>query len=168
MRGCEYTSRAGPSPKVLHPTPTHLPQPMQPLGLLHVSRAGPTHFGRDVWSWFCPTVGVSGDLPRPVPRQIPTGALLMAETQRVGLPAGITASAGRLEGPATMPLLTESLPDSTSGISIFSPSSCTGPTHLIHPESPGLESKGERGILAVYNILLKMPPPHSMGIVYWC
>lgn len=88
----------------------------------------------------------AGDLPRPVPQQTPTGALLMAETQRVALSAGVTASAGRLQGPATMPLLAESLPYSTSGISITAssvPTVATEPTHLIRPETPVRESKGK-------------------------
>lgn len=146
--GCEYTSRAGPSPKVLHPTPTHLPQPVQPRAWARTHSCLAGMFG----AGSAPQWVSAGDLPRPVPRQTPTGALLMAETQRVGLPAGITASAGRLGGPATMALLTESLPDSTSGISITAssvPAVATEPTHLICPGSPGLESKEKRDVLAV-------------------
>lgn len=99
--GCEYTSRAGPSPKVLHPTPTHLPQPVQPRAWARTHSCLAGMFG----AGSAPQWVSAGDLPRPVPRQTPSGALLMAETQRVGLPAGITASAGRLGGPATMALL---------------------------------------------------------------
>lgn len=150
MGGYENISRAGPRPKVLHPTPTHLSQPMQPPELLHVPGAGPTHVWQGCLELVLPH---SGCQLVTFQGQCLNRLQQVHETQRVALPSGITASAGRLESSATVPQLTESLPDFASGISITAPSVpvvATEPTHLIHPESPGLERKRERGILAVW------------------
>lgn len=88
----QITSRrlsAPSSTSTLAPAPTRHPQ------LLHVPGAGPARawqgcFGAgSALRWA--SAGNAADPPRPPPRHTPTGSLLKGETQRAGLPAGVTA-----------------------------------------------------------------------------